>query len=59
MLDLKRYCVHVRKIGAPQGNYTQWFFEGTGWMHAKHRAKLLFGPGWEVIDVFGPFDPIL
>ena len=58
MLDLKRFCVMVRRIGAPRGNYTQWFQEGTSWMDAKHRVLFLFGQGHEVIDVLGPLDPL-
>ena len=60
MLDLKRFAVHVRiaPIGDEEAtkSYTQWHFDAEDEMDAKRQARIHFGPTYEVMDVFGPFE---
>ena len=62
MLDLKRYAVRVR-IAIPDesdevhtGSYSQHYYEGVDEADAKRKARMKFGPKYEVVDVFGPFE---
>jgi len=61
MLNFKRYGVRMRLIvggnDAPEsGSYSQYFIDAEDELDAKIRARQDFGPGWEVSEVFGPFD---
>ncbi len=62
MLNFKRYAVHMRpeiledNDEIPCGSYCQYFLDAVDELDSKVRAREHFGPGWEVMDVFGPFE---
>lgn len=60
MLNFKRYGVRMRYERPfdelETGSYSQYFIDAEDELDAKIRARQDFGPGWEVSDVFGPFD---
>ena len=60
MLNFKRYGVRLRPIVLDEaidvGSYSQYFVDAEDELDAKIRSRQDFGPGWEVTDVFGPFE---
>jgi hypothetical protein len=60
MLDFKVFAVNIRPAVTgdelPDGSYCQRFVQATDAIDAGTRVTTDFGPEWELLEVYGPFE---